>query len=671
MKHLILHSRQRKLLSILKVQQGPIASAELGKRLGVSDRTVRNDILYLKNVLTDYGASIQALRGKGYYLKLVDTALLQTLLKTGINLQTKEERARYLTLLLLVSDCGYRLGEVEDLMFISRTTLENDIRHMQSQYSEKPPFLKFIRSGHEIRCEDDERKRRILLSKLFVEEWDLHSRTGFYFREDLLEPEHFDAILEQVKQSLRRHEIKLDDYGMMDVVFSIAIARMRIIAGHILEETDIGFAVDSYLMNIINELIDSLEAVWHIRFNCAEREEIARTLQLRHFFDWKISTREDLKKYVNPSRIEVIEKLLAEIRDLYKVDLTKDDELLIGLVRHVISVVGRVRFRYERKSAVLQILKNEYPLVLDYALLFQSHFLRSFHYKIGEDELSFIAAYLLHALHRRYHSCYQNGIPTAFVSHLNLSASRVFMMQLDAIFGSNIDFKGPVSIYEEEAVMDSGSLFVLSTVQLDPSKVSIPGITISPSLEDNHILRIAQTLKDIRYQLFYPALPEPVKKYFVKDLFFRNLDADSQDEVIRLLASNLQSKGYVREHYAEAVLYREKISSTAFDCGIAIPHTIRVSSEKTAISVATLKKPIWWGSQKVQCVFLLAVQAEDIQYSGHFLHLGVRINSDRDILNKLSAAGSFEEFLEVFVDKIFFPLRSGKKQIESDRTDPI
>lgn len=646
MAHLTLQTRQRKLLGILKTQQRLITGAELAKKLDVSDRTIRNDILYLNSVLPGYGACIEAQRGKGYFLQMKDGAHLQTLFNRGLNLQTREERARYLTLLLLVSDCSYPLDELEDIFFVSHTTLENDIRYMQSQYSQKLPRLRFVRRGSSIRCEDDERKRRTVLSKLFVEEWDSHSQIGLNFCDDLMEPEDFDTILEQVKRSIGRYAVKVDDYGMMDVVFTIAIARIRITAGHELQETDSKFSVDAHLLRLVDELADGLEEIWHIRFHHAEREEIARTLQLRQTFDWKITTREDLKKYVDPSRIEVIEKLLGEIRDLYGLDLMQDEELIISLTRHVMSMVGRVRFRYERRSAVLQTMKNEFPLVMDYALLFQSYFLKDFQYEIGEDEISFIASHLLSAIDRHNHLRYRNGIPVAFVSHLNLSASRTMMLQIKAVFGSNIDFKGPFSIYEEEAVRGSGCLFALSTVQLDQTAVSIPSLMVTFPFGQEDILRISRMLKWINQRMFFPALPKPLESYFEEELFFRGLEADTPEEAIRSMAGKLAAKGYVPENFAEALLRRETVCSTAFDCGAAMPRAIRRAGNRTGIAAATLKNPVWWGSQKVQCVLMLATKEEDFRYNGHFLYLGMHINEDKSMMGRLLAADSLDEFLK-------------------------
>ena len=133
MKPQTLHRRQRKLLALLRVQQKVVTSKELAAQMEVSDRTVRNDIQVLNEVLASCGAKIETIRGKGLILRAADqsSAILNQLAYAEGSLQTKEERAQFLLMKLLLADKGIRADDLEDEMFISRTTLETDIRFIQ------------------------------------------------------------------------------------------------------------------------------------------------------------------------------------------------------------------------------------------------------------------------------------------------------------------------------------------------------------------------------------------------------------------------------------------------------------------------------------------------------------------------------------------------------------
>ena len=135
MKPQTLHRRQRRLLTLLRAQQKIVTSKELAAQMEVSDRTIRNDVQVLNKVLAACDARIETIRGKGLILRAADpkSAMLNQLAYAESSLQTKEDRAQFLLVELLLADDGIQADSLEDEMFISRTTLETDIRFIQKR----------------------------------------------------------------------------------------------------------------------------------------------------------------------------------------------------------------------------------------------------------------------------------------------------------------------------------------------------------------------------------------------------------------------------------------------------------------------------------------------------------------------------------------------------------
>lgn len=80
-----------------------------------------------------------------------------------------------------------------------------------------------------------------------------------------------------------------------------------------------------------------------------------------------------------------------------------------------------------------------------------------------------------------------------------------------------------------------------------------------------------------------------------EDNFFIGVEAESYQEIIRCLANNFYEKGYVKETFIQAVLDREEVYPTGLEApagGIAIPHTDTEHVNVSAISLASLKKPV-------------------------------------------------------------------------------
>ncbi|MBZ5759341.1 MULTISPECIES: PTS sugar transporter subunit IIA [Rhizobium] len=100
--------------------------------------------------------------------------------------------------------------------------------------------------------------------------------------------------------------------------------------------------------------------------------------------------------------------------------------------------------------------------------------------------------------------------------------------------------------------------------------------------------------------------------------------ATTAEEVIRLLAARLQTLGYVKATYADAVVSREKNLPTGLplerDENVAVPHTDPEHVIKAGVAMATLSTPVVFANMEepeellpVGTVFLLAINDKDKQ----------------------------------------------------------
>lgn len=94
-----------------------------------------------------------------------------------------------------------------------------------------------------------------------------------------------------------------------------------------------------------------------------------------------------------------------------------------------------------------------------------------------------------------------------------------------------------------------------------------------------------------------------------------NMPLHTKQEVFASLAQSLYEQGIIDDPkaYIEAVEYRETLSETGLEDGIAIPHGIGSCVKKAAIAYMHLKEPIEWESmdgKPIEHVFLLAIPAD-------------------------------------------------------------
>jgi transcriptional antiterminator/mannitol/fructose-specific phosphotransferase system IIA component (Ntr-type) len=647
-----LHSRQKQLLALLKEQQQTITSQELAARMNVSDRTVRNDVRILNAVLTKYGVKIETIRGKGIRIETegASSTLLDNPMYSGNTLQTREDRSNYLIVKLLLSDTGLQLGELEDEMFVSRTTLENDINFVRKLLTTRRPYLNLIRGENRISIEDDEWKKRLLLTKIIAESWDFNSREGVLLQNSPLQNDAIEIIFDCTKRNLKHNNVKLDDYDLIAFVFTIAVAEFRIRTGHPLDNPPAVTTDSLSVADFVNRLVDDIEAHLHARFDSNERKNIMLSLSFRQIPGLEPTNRQDILHLVDQNTLRTVDLFLNKLLTEYGVDFSWDERLYADLAYQIFRLEKGLRYSYERKNPMLHIIKTRFIFFFELSMVIRDCFQVVYGMDISEDEWSYFAGYLITSANRAAKIRFPNGIPVAFVSHLGRSNRQMLASQINGIYGNVIELNGPFSIYEKERIIGARPRLILSTVKLEkvrPELINIPHMTISTTLKDEMFIKLNRRIKEINEQIFFPPLPEPPRYYFDEKLFFPNLDLSAEGDIISYLAQHMVELGYAAPECISRVIDREYLSSTAMEYGIAIPRVHATGSSKTIIGAAVLKNPIHWGGQKINLVFLLSVADGDLPIFGTLLNYLANVLCCKVESKKLAQIQTYNDLLDL------------------------
>jgi mannitol/fructose-specific phosphotransferase system IIA component (Ntr-type) len=79
---------------------------------------------------------------------------------------------------------------------------------------------------------------------------------------------------------------------------------------------------------------------------------------------------------------------------------------------------------------------------------------------------------------------------------------------------------------------------------------------------------------------------------------------------------------------------------------MAIPHPLELSSNRTAVSVCLLEKPIKWDdNHEVHVVFLLSICKEDYEQAMGIYDLFVELIRREETLERLKQCHSFDAFM--------------------------
>lgn len=96
-------------------------------------------------------------------------------------------------------------------------------------------------------------------------------------------------------------------------------------------------------------------------------------------------------------------------------------------------------------------------------------------------------------------------------------------------------------------------------------------------------------------------------------MIFLNEPLEDRDQVINFIVDQAKNNGFIKEkdEFLQALLEREKVSSTAFEFKIAIPHGKADTVVEPFVSFLSTEEPFVWDKQgeekETQYVFLIGV----------------------------------------------------------------
>ncbi len=138
--------RQESIIYQLAASDGPLTAEELAKRLLVSTRTIKYEMIEVKTKLSEVGAELIAKRNEGYSICITDQNLFNQYLEpigiqsTLANNFGSDDHARFLYIArkLVSSSRFVKLEDIADELYLSRSAIREDVNHV----------MDFLRSYH-------------------------------------------------------------------------------------------------------------------------------------------------------------------------------------------------------------------------------------------------------------------------------------------------------------------------------------------------------------------------------------------------------------------------------------------------------------------------------------------------------------------------------------------
>lgn len=634
-----MNARQEKIIELLRESGGWMKGKDIALVMGVSTRTIRNDVETINASLT--GAAIESSFQLGYHLKTQEAPVSRA---KSVIPQTPEERRSFI-LKQLLRHRDININDLPEKVCVSLFTIESDLRVIRQWLADSSNL--HLESGrNRIRLVGDEAAKRRLYKFLLSQEVEEN-----FLNMDTLNELYPDFDLTEIRDLLaeceKRHGIEIRETAQSMVLMHVGIALTRVLNFNPMERVEALKDLQQTPQYLAaREFWDKIARRFQVT---APEPEIS---QLALLFMGKGSG-----NYYKADTIPVNGKdisledlttaMLEEVRKLYGVDLTTDSKLQEGLSLHLRGLLLRLRDRTQVDNVYLEELRWRFPLIYDMGVTASRKLHEILGIQLDPNEIGFLALHLgaAYTIHRK-----PSKYRAVVVFPSDQALATVVIEKIRRQFQDRMDVVAVLDAYEKKRVEDLNPDLILTTLPLDHG-LNVPTVQLSVFYSQENESQIFQQLNRLDKNRQKDIFQHRIRELIKPEYFLETLDASDSEDVIRKMCQPLVKAGCIPPEYADAVLEREGYAPTSFAAGFALPHALNVTIRESAISVAHLDHPLQWGDHSVDFVLLLAIREEDRELLGIFFDWWIQIISDPLRFGLLKEKNGYAAFVQAILEE--------------------
>ncbi|MFA6940556.1 MAG: BglG family transcription antiterminator [Clostridiaceae bacterium] len=635
----MLNERQEKIITLLKDNKNWMTGKQLSEFLNVSGRTIRSDIAYINLYQDDI--LIESNIRNGYHLNGEVSSNLNIHSQNVIP-QTSFQRCFYIIHELLFKKNELSLIYVMDKVFISDSSMENDLKEIKKILV---PYttLKLIRCKNHISLEGNEENKRELYVNLLVKKI-----KGNFLNLDLLAGlfPNFDLLIvkELLERIFKKYNYCMREMELPVIMAYIGTAIERMLCYNYMQIYEINEIVSSSIeFSIAREFYENVSEKLHIEIKKDEITFLALILLGKTQTDDKDRV---LLLNLDYTVNQLVSDILLDIYTEFDVDLREDEDLKKGLSTHIQLLLERKKNNIHISNLYLDELKYKYPFFFEMAIRVGKLIEDKLNVTIDENDISFIEQHLGGALERMNS---KNKYRVIMINPNNQALSSLCIKKIESIFHERIKISQSINYFEKKEVLKINPDLILTTLPLEHN-LNILTVQISIFVNSEDEIKIFKALNLLDSNRLRKKFITSFRTMMEPGFFYFDLDLDTPKEVLNFMSDQLYNAGLVEEEFKKSVLKREELSPTSFIYSFAIPHPLTAISKESKISVAILKKPMQWGEFQVKLVLLLAIQKDNQKIIRAFFDWLSNIISDSKKLSSLMKTKSYDEFINNIIE---------------------
>ena len=609
-------SRQMKIIeSIANYPQG-IYGSKLSESLGVSSRTIRNEIQEINRIFAGK-CFISSSNKVGYFFDEERLEYIRDFLFQHRNHEIDDidgKRREYEIYGRLIFEDELNVYDLADELYLSTASINKIVTKMQRKFADQGVGDEIITHGDMVSLKSSERQIRIRLHKTIKNDvlGNDFSMMGLkYLLKDHFDQQEFSYLYETIRNYFKKEGLSLPDDHFIIIVNAIYIDLVRNDSGYAIEE--IGeYELDENVKN----LLDYLQSI-HLSIADNDYGWLSNFLHTL-----KISNTSIADNDVDGFSVVIFDEFCHEVLDKYNFDLHSSSEIYENMLIHVEYMIRRIKSGYELLNPILQDVKKNYPFPYEISMLMVHIVYKYLNRYMSDDEISYIAIYLEHFLKHA-----NKKLQVALISLSRTSIMNIVKEWLVMHFGNQLNLIQVPSIQDLDDFVQSHQLdFILSLNETIAHPI-IPTYKISSFPTDYDMNQINSMIRKIRINYRFK---EVLCRNFNQKLVQVYTETMAFEDVVRDLVSLMKEEDCIESEldFTNDLLLREVNYPTFLNDVFMVPHPIATFAKKTVVAVGILKKPILMDHHSVQLIFILGIkqkQNDDVNVLFNFFkHISIQ-----------------------------------------------
>ena len=635
-----MNKRSREILSqlITKTEYSQtISIQDLAEMFKVSSRTIRYDIEQINDYLKENHLQPLNLGKQGVINTQADiTKARESLSEEGFYSfkLSREERVCFSAVMMICSDDYITLSEIADQLFVSRSTIIQDLEHIKSLFRERHLYV-LSHSNKGLLLEGREIDKRNLLIDMIQSENSIFK----------VEP-----IFQHLTQCLSKNlKIDLEDISMIEKIineaehiygrfltdqsfvqlrnyFQLSLYRLR--KAHYVEYGD----DKNSKWDMAKGMIDQIQQFIVKEIPDTEIYYVASVLNRMKYIKKTTSNKEIVKMQVITRNF--IEKISKDIHR----NLQGDYIFYENLINHLESTFSTLGDRFAINSVVDEVLQR-YPEVKQATernvYVFEEYVGR----KLSEEEIAYIVVHICAAIERNKNETVRYSV--VLVCNGGIGTSQLLLARLEKFF--HLDVIDIIPAHDIENMNMDDVDAVISTISLEGKGIEY--IQVDPLLTDEDCIRVGEklskihpkvseketiseenqdslksleTIKDIleedEEEIAIGKIKSVIESFFQKkeettlsDLLPAQaiqigVECSDWKGAIEASAKYLLKNGAINENYIKAMIKNvmENGPYIVVAPGFALPHeALNAGASKVGMSLIRLKTPVPFGKKEM------------------------------------------------------------------------